>query len=382
MANYLILLAGGKGRRFGGDKLSSRIAGIEVRGWSRFYVNPDLWDAIIWVGDTPPDGLELTALAVPGETRHASWLSGARKIAELFGVSDGDKMVFHDVARPFATSHIFETVLAYLDRCDVVFPVLSPSDALRRRTDDSGWETIRREGIYRVQTPQGFKGWVVKKIMAVGTAADIYDEVDLANSFGARVCAVPGEVMNVKITYPEDLLSARHFVEELLAGFGAVGIGADFHLLERADGEGGIPVGGVLVESAYRPVAWSDGDALLHSLVDAILSASGFEGDIGTLFPPGRVDIRKISSAHLLKEVLELVRAWPCQISSVVFTEVKLSPYRERIISSIESLTGCRRVAITFKSLEGLRYDIYGALTVVRTMGGVGFGDKGLRHTG
>jgi 2-C-methyl-D-erythritol 2,4-cyclodiphosphate synthase len=174
------------------------------------------------------------------------------------------------------------------------------------------------------------------------------------------------------------LLSIRSFLQRFWRGIGAVGLGADFHLLEKVEDGGGIPVGGVLIDASYRPIAWSDGDALLHSLIDAILSAIGFEGDIGTLYPPGSEEIRGASSVHLLKKILQVARISPCQMSSVVFTEVRLSPYREKILASLREITECNRVAVTFKSLEGMRYDIYGAITVVAITGGADVGGKGL----
>ena len=78
-----------------------------------------------------------------------------------------------------------------------------------------------------------------------------------------------------------------------------IGQGYDIHRF-LTDGDGGLRLGGIDVEGAQRLDGHSDGDALIHAVIDAILGAAG-EGDIGRHFPPGDAEWRGIDSRELLR---------------------------------------------------------------------------------
>jgi len=115
-----------------------------------------------------------------------------------------------------------------------------------------------------------------------------------------------------------------------------VGIGYDLHRF-RTDGDSRLRLGGVDIEGAPRLEGHSDGDALIHALIDALLGAAG-EGDIGRHFPPGDPATRGIDSRELLKRSQRLVGARGFRIQNVDATVIAERP---RLAAHIESMREC-----------------------------------------
>lgn len=141
-----------------------------------------------------------------------------------------------------------------------------------------------------------------------------------------------------------------------------VGFGEDAHLLEVGRR---LVLGGVEIPDAPRgPVAHSDGDALLHAVSDALLSAFAL-GDIGMHFPPGRPETSNLDSREILRCALELIdeRASGARLVNcaavVTLDEPKLGQHREHITSVCAGLLGLPpdRFGLTFKTSEGLAPD-------------------------
>lgn len=133
----------------------------------------------------------------------------------------------------------------------------------------------------------------------------------------------------------------------------AIGHGWDIHKL--------VPgrkflLGGVEIPHPTGPLGHSDGDVLLHSVIDALLGAAGL-GDIGSHFPDTDPALKGISSEAMLAKVLERVRLnWTIvNIDVTVIAEApKISPHREAIRARVAALTGCSQVNIKAKTMEGL----------------------------
>lgn len=115
-------------------------------------------------------------------------------------------------------------------------------------------------------------------------------------------------------------------------------------------------LGGVEIPHPTGPLGHSDGDVLLHSVIDALLGAAGL-GDIGGLFPDTDPAIKGIASETMLAKVLGLLAGRWTIVNidvTVVAESPKLSPHRDRIRSRVAELTGCPRVNIKAKTSEGL----------------------------
>ena len=136
-----------------------------------------------------------------------------------------------------------------------------------------------------------------------------------------------------------------------------IGQGFDLHRLAE-----GIPLklGGLTIDFEKGSVGHSDGDVVLHALIDAILGALG-EGDIGDWFPPGEAETKGIDSRELLHRVLSQVTSrWPTfhliNVDITIFLErPKLRPIKEAMRDNLGQLLGIAstQVSVKAKTAEG-----------------------------
>lgn len=139
-----------------------------------------------------------------------------------------------------------------------------------------------------------------------------------------------------------------------------VGIGNDLHRLEEGRT---LIIGGVKLDSPIGCVAHSDGDVLLHSLIDALLGAMAL-GDIGEWFPDSDAQYKNVNSADLLKVVLDEMHKRKYQISNidsvVMLQKPKLSPYKQQIRENIAILCGVSPDRVNVKAKTGEKIGIVG----------------------
>lgn len=133
----------------------------------------------------------------------------------------------------------------------------------------------------------------------------------------------------------------------------SVGIGFDIHRL----GPGRkLLLGGVEIPHPAGLVGHSDGDVLLHAVIDALLGAAGL-GDIGTRFPDTDPAWKDVSSETLLEKILPDVRKAGRVVNvdvTLVAEAPKIGPYREAIRRRLAARLGTGRVSIKAKTMEGL----------------------------
>lgn len=138
-----------------------------------------------------------------------------------------------------------------------------------------------------------------------------------------------------------------------------VGIGFDLHRLKAAPSGGTIPLGGVAIPCPYEVEAHSDGDVLLHALVDACLGALAL-GDIGRWFPDTDERFRGKPSSHFVLVVRSALteRGYSvAQIDANILAErPKISPHADAIRGRIAELTGTGidSVSVKAKTMEGV----------------------------
>ena len=135
----------------------------------------------------------------------------------------------------------------------------------------------------------------------------------------------------------------------------AVGFGYDIHRLVPGRK---LLLGGVEIPHPTGLLGHSDGDVLLHAVIDALLGAAGL-GDIGRLFPDTDPAIKGISSARMIEKVMGLLQGrWEVEnVDVTVVAEApKLAPHNEAIRARVSALVGCPRISIKAKTNEGLGY--------------------------
>lgn len=290
---------------------------------------------------------------------------------------DCTDVLVHDSARPFATPRLISSVLDALELGHQgVIPGVPPSDTVKQ-ADESGTvsATLPRSMLRYIQTPQGFKRPVLHKaheeIRAHGLA--VTDDSAVLEYCGVPVLIVPGEPDNRKITGPEDLDLLRHAGGPDYSGLiPCCALGYDVHAY---GGDKPFVLGGISITNTdIRLKAHSDGDVLLHALTDALLGLSG-GADIGVMFPDTDPAYAGISSAILLSEALETVRAGGIIITHVDITLVaqtpKIFPFRREIRRNVAHLLHLeeRKVGLKATTEEGLGFT--GACQGIKAMAAV-----------
>ena len=135
-----------------------------------------------------------------------------------------------------------------------------------------------------------------------------------------------------------------------------IGFGYDIHRLAR---DRALYLGGVEIPHPAGLTGHSDGDALIHALIDALLGAAG-DGDIGRLFPDTAAEFKGIRSTVLLERVmtrLKRKRLEVLHVDSVIVAETpRLAPHIERMKEALCPILGLPRdhLGIKAKTNEGL----------------------------
>ncbi|MBA1437789.1 MAG: bifunctional 2-C-methyl-D-erythritol 4-phosphate cytidylyltransferase/2-C-methyl-D-erythritol 2,4-cyclodiphosphate synthase [Epsilonproteobacteria bacterium] len=227
-----------------------------------------------------------------------------------------------DVARACVDTTLLQRIIAQKGEADCVVPYLKAVDTIVY-----GNETIDREKVKQVQTPQLSKTAVLKE--ALQSAIQYTDESSAIVANGGTRTFVLGDANANKITYIDDLNNIKCL--KAPSDVTLSGNGFDVHAF---DTKGEMWLGGVLIDSEFGFKAHSDGDVAIHSLIDALLGASGM-GDIGMLFPDNDAAYAGIDSKILLKNVVEKLTKFGFEIINVDITIAaqtpRLAPYKTKI---------------------------------------------------
>ena len=132
-----------------------------------------------------------------------------------------------------------------------------------------------------------------------------------------------------------------------------IGFGYDNHRLIEGRP---LMIGGINIPSQFGEDAHSDGDVLIHAIIDALLGATA-KGDIGMHFPPSDERYRNADSKELLKETLKITNANIVNIdSTVVLEKVKVKPYIEEIRKTLALIlnTHIDMISVKAKTHEGV----------------------------
>lgn len=207
---WAVVVAAGSGDRFGSAKQFAVLAGRSVVERSVAACRAVASEVVLVL---PPDRLGerfgADVVVAGGPTRAASVRLGLSAVPP-----EVDVVVVHDAARPLAGPELFTSVVAAVENgsVDAAVCALPVTDTLKR-VDGGGLvaETVPRQGLVAVQTPQGFRAEVLRRAHAGD--AEATDDAALVEALGATVLVVPGDPQNVKLTTPADLVYAEHLLE-------------------------------------------------------------------------------------------------------------------------------------------------------------------------
>jgi 2-C-methyl-D-erythritol 4-phosphate cytidylyltransferase len=207
---WTVVVAAGRGARFGGAKQYEAVAGRRVLDWALAAARPVSDGVVAVVGVEHAGRAEPLAdlVVAGGATRSASVRAGLGVVP-----GDADVVVVHDAARPCATPQLFAAVVAAVRAgAAAAVPGLPVVDTVKRVDDDGVvMSTLDRTGLVTVQTPQAFTASALRA--AHGGHPEATDDAALVERAGGRVVVVAGEPANAKVTGPADLVAA----EEALA---------------------------------------------------------------------------------------------------------------------------------------------------------------------
>ncbi|MBB2969444.1 2-C-methyl-D-erythritol 4-phosphate cytidylyltransferase [Leifsonia aquatica] len=296
------------------------------------------------LGDLAP-----VVVVAGGDTRQQSVAAG---LAAL--VPSAEIVLVHDAARALTPPSLFDAVVSAVRATGHgVIPGLPVSDTIKRVSGDGTvHETVDRSALSAIQTPQGFPR---DQLLAAYAAAerDETDDAGLVAAAGHPVSVVPGDAHAFKITTAWDLRRA----EELLGASAAprTGFGSDTHAFD-ADAE--LWLAGLHWPGERGLAGHSDGDAVAHAIVDALLSAAGL-GDIGSVFGTGDPRFADARGEVFLAETRRLVEEGGYRIGNVAAQIVGnrpiFSPRRAEAQEVLSAVLGAP-VAVSATTTDGLGF--------------------------
>ena len=361
-----VVVAAGQGRRAALAEAPAKqyrsLGGIAVLGHTlrRLAAHPAIDRLVVVIGRDSRSGeavrglAKLAGTASGGATRQQSVRSGLEALAR----DPPELVLIHDGVRPFVRPDLVDRVIAALDETPAAAPACAVTDTLKRCRDGRVEETVPRDGLFAVQTPQGFR---YADILAAHRAAgrdDLTDDLAVAELAGLDVSIVPGDKDNTKLTTNEDFAEA----ERRLAVPQEVRVGQGFDV--HAFGEGdSVMLCGVRIPFSRGVVGHSDADVGLHALTDALLAALG-EGDIGQHFPPSDPQWRGAASEIFLRFAVERVAARGGTISlldvTLVCEEPKIAPHREAMRARIGEIARVSPARVSVKATTSERLGFTG----------------------
>jgi 2-C-methyl-D-erythritol 4-phosphate cytidylyltransferase/2-C-methyl-D-erythritol 2,4-cyclodiphosphate synthase len=205
-------------------------------------------------------------------------------------------------------------------------------------------ETVPRDNLYKIQTPQGFHFQSLLAAHEKLAGQLLTDDAAVIENAGGDVVIVDGEIDNFKITTPMDVDRMQTLLA--LNTETRTGMGYDVHQLKEHDSDTpmsqqDIKICGVRIPFSHGLVGHSDADVGLHALVDAVLGAIG-DGDIGMHFPPDDPKWQGADSERFLMHAYELVRARGGEIVhldvTIICERPKVSPHRDHMKQHIAQM--------------------------------------------
>jgi len=218
MSVWAVLVAAGRGERLGEDRpkafarlgdlplLAESLRRLDESGWvdEIVVVAPPEWEEPAILLAEELGASKVSACVVGGETRTGSVRAGVAEVPESV-----DVIVVHDAARPLLPEDVLERVIGALgDGYDGAVPGLPVADTVKRAPGGVVAETLARDDLVTVQTPQAFVAPVLRAALTAlsdDSSLSATDCASLVERNGGRVCVVAGDERLLKVTTPADL---------------------------------------------------------------------------------------------------------------------------------------------------------------------------------
>ena len=278
---------------------------------------------------------------IGGSTRAQSALIGLKRIKKF----NCSKVLIHDAARPNTSTKLIKKIIRKLRTNKAVIPAVQVKDSVKRIDKKTYLFNLERKNLLLSQTPQGFNFKDILKLHDKYKNFSITDDAALFINDKRKIRIVPGEEGNIKITNAQDLNLFRNISQKKIY----YGIGFDIHRLEKGKK---LYLGGIAIPYHSGLKGHSDGDSVLHALIDSLLGACRLK-DIGTLFSDKNKRYKNIRSTILLKKVMKLIKSKNFSINNVdinvITQKPKIKKYAKKMMQTISKLCGINPDQINIK---------------------------------
>ena len=340
MNNYFIILASGQSKRFNSNIPKQFITYKNKPLFEHSLdkaISSNLFDKIILVTNNrkqikrkfPKNVLIING----GKERSDSSLIALNYIKKF----KPNNVLIHDAARPNFTTKLLNSLINSQKNNKASIPVISSKDSIKYKVKNRLFN-LKRENAFLTQTPQAFKFNDIYRL-SIKQKNKIQDEATLFIENNLKVKFIKGENLNTKITFKEDIIKTKTYF----------GIGFDIHRLIKKKK---LYLGGVKVPFHSGLKGHSDGDVILHSIIDALLGAMR-KKDIGTFFPDNKNKFKNIRSPNMLKPIIKILNKNNFYINNLdinlICEQPKVSKYRDKILKSLSSLLNLDKDLINLK---------------------------------
>ena len=340
MNNYFVILAAGKSKRFH-RKLAKQFYK---------YKNKEIIDHS--VQKSLDSNLFKKILVVTNNINHLK----KKKYPKIVNVIKGGKersdsslialkylkkykprnVFIHDAARPNFSIKLLKNLTKNLKANKAVIPVIPSRDSIKYKIKNQIFNLNKKKS-FLAQTPQAFRFKDLYKL-AIKEKNKVSDEASFYLDQNLKVKFIKGENQNIKITYLDDTKTSKTYY----------GIGFDIHKLIKNKK---LFLGGIKIPFHSGLKGHSDGDVILHAIIDAILGATRRK-DIGTYFPNTK-KFMNIRSPKMLKPIIENLHNSNFSINNLdinlICEKPKVSKYRNKIINSLSKLVNLDKDQINLK---------------------------------
>ena len=283
-------------------------------------------------------------LIIGGSTRHKSLINSLGQINH----KRIDYVLIHDAARPNISIKLIKQIKKEIltGKYDAVVPYIKIDDTVKQAQNKSKFKTIDRKKLIATQTPQAFKTISLHKNIN-NISSTITDDVQsIENMKLAKIKYILGEKSNLKITTKSDLELFKSYLNKNIR----IGNGFDLHRIKKGKI---LKLAGLDIKSNYQLVGHSDGDVIIHSLIDAILGTIQ-KGDIGEYFPSSDNRYKGIQSRILINEIINKNKYSMNNIinldMTIICQHIKLSKYKNKIRKSVSEILNCDVGKINIKA--------------------------------
>ena len=340
MNNYFIILASGQSKRFNSKKLKQFISyknkALFEHSLEKALISQLFKKIILVVNDKKQIKIKLPKIVTVikgGKERSDSSLLALKYIKKFKPTN----VLIHDAARPNFSIRLLNKLIASLKKNKASIPVISSKDSIKYKVKNQLFN-LNRNSSFLTQTPQAFKFNDLYKL-SINQKIKVQDEATLFIENNLKVKFIKGENLNNKITYKEDVSETKKYY----------GIGFDIHRLVKNKK---LYLGGIKIPFHSGLKGHSDGDVIIHSIIDGLLGAMR-KKDIGTFFPDNKSKFKDIRSPKLLKPIINILNKNNFYINNLdinlICEQPKMSKYRDKILKSLSHLLNLDKKLINLK---------------------------------